>query len=196
MQRIALARALRLAMQRLALQGTSGHSLDRAVAVLSKQYWSLLGVAGVSLISMLGAVFCLAWLKMQRDTAWVATVFMLVTFGCTVLGVVKARHQLLIRAPAGSEHAKHGMRAAMVRGDVRLDGVNLATVTTAEDGKHLILDRHEDEGAGFISQPGWLSRGKNAMRRPRLRSTEPQGQPPMPPPPGLRGDARRSSAPH
>ena len=59
--------------QRLALQGTSGHSLDRAVAVLSKQYWGLLGVAGVSLISMLGAVFCLAWLKMTRETAWVAT---------------------------------------------------------------------------------------------------------------------------
>ena len=187
--------------QRLALQGTSGHSLDRAVAVLSKQYWGLLTVGGVSLISMLGAVFCLAWLKMTRDTAWVATAFMLSTLTATIFGVVKARHQLLIRAPSGSAHAKLGMKAAMVRGDVHLDGVNLATVTTAADGKHLIQDRHEDEGGSFIQQPGWMARSKGVLRRPRLWSTPPQGEQSAPPrekrcaPPGLRGDARRSSAP-
>ncbi len=40
---------------RLALQGTTGHSLDRAVAVLAKQYWNFLAAGLGALLSMVGA---------------------------------------------------------------------------------------------------------------------------------------------
>ena len=48
----------------------------------------------------------------------------------------------------------------MVRGDVRLDGVNLATITTGADGKDFIQDRRSDEEgkAFFHSKPSWLAR--------------------------------------
>jgi hypothetical protein len=152
---------------RLALQGTTGHSLDRAVAVLSKQYWRFLAAGGGAMLSLMGATACLAWIKFDRATAIAASVLLGCFLCAIVAGLQASYNDLEIRPPsARSESSETGTRglhlhqsppaSSAVHGDVHLHGaggadIDLGRLHPCEDG---VIEMEEQSK----SSPGPLFR--------------------------------------
>lgn len=133
---------------RLALQGNTGHSLDRAVAVLSKQYWRFLAAGAGALFSMLGATVCIVWIKMDESTAIAASIVLGACLAFIFVGLYSAHNELGIRPPApdgrqqdssATQDALHACRdGGAVHGDVHvMEGgaeIDFARMVPTEDG--------------------------------------------------------------